>query len=125
MASHSNCRALAPHRRNLTDDMIRALANKGGVMGLNFYGPFLNEDSSCMKSRFPEMLAHLKYMIKVGGSDLPAIGSDFDGMNGEFDIPDCSKMQLLFEAMERNGFTEEQIEKIAYKNVERVIKETF
>lgn len=125
MASHSNCRALAPHRRNLTDDMIRALANKGGVMGLNFYGPFLNEDTSCMKSCIQGMLAHLKYMIKVGGSDLPAIGSDFDGMNGEFDIPDCSKMQLLFEAMERNGFTEEQIERIAYKNVERIIKETF
>ena len=125
VASHSNCRALSPHRRNLTDEMMRALADKGGVMGLNFYGPFLNQDTSCMESRIPQMLTHLKHMIKVGGSDLPALGSDFDGMKGEFDIPDCTKLQLLFEAMERNGFSHEQIEKIAYKNVERVIKETF
>ncbi len=125
VASHSNCRSLSPHQRNLTDEMIRALADKGGVMGLNFYGPFLNQDTSCMESRIPQMLVHLKHMIKLGGSDLPAIGSDFDGMDGEFEISDCSKMQLLFEAMERNGFSNEQIEKIAYKNVERVIKETF
>ena len=125
VASHSNCRALSPHRRNLTDEMIRALADKGGVMGLNFYGPFLNSDISCMESRIPQMLAHLKHMMKVGGSDLPAIGTDFDGMEGSFEISDCSKMHLLFETMEQNGFTCEQIEKIAYKNVERVIKETF
>lgn len=125
VASHSNCRALSPHRRNLSDEMIRALAEKGGVMGLNFYGPFLNRDTTCMESRIPQMLAHLKHMIKVGGSDLPAMGTDFDGMEGDFEISECSKMQLLFEAMEREGFTMEEIEKIAYKNVERVIKEVF
>ena len=125
VASHSNCRTLAPHRRNLTDEMIRALADKGGVMGLNFYGPFLNADASGMESCIAQMIRHVKHMIKVGGSDTPAIGTDFDGMNGDFEISDCSKMQLLFEAMERSGFTSEQIEKIAYKNVERVIKETF
>ena len=125
VASHSNCRALSPHRRNLTDEMIRALSDKGGVMGLNFYGPFLNTDITCMESRIPEMLAHLKHMIKVGGEDLPAIGSDFDGMEGVFEISECTGIQRLFEAMERDGFTTGQIEKIAYKNVERVIKETF
>lgn len=125
VASHSNCRALSPHRRNLTDEMMRALADKGGVMGLNFYGPFLNQDTSCKESRIPQMLAHLKHMIKVGGSELPAIGSDFDGMEGEFDISECSRMQLLFDEMERNGFSEEQIEMIAFKNAERVIKEIF
>ncbi len=125
VASHSNCRAIAPHQRNLTDEMIRALADKGGVMGLNFCGPFLNEDAVGRESRISQMLKHLKHMINVGGSDIPAIGTDFDGTYGEFDIPECSKMQLLFEAMEKNGFTYEQIEKIAYKNVERVIKEVF
>ncbi len=125
VASHSNCRAIASHRRNLSDEMIRALANKGGVMGLNFYGPFLNADASGMESRIPQMIRHVKHMINVGGSDTPAIGTDFDGMNGDFEISECSKMQLLFEAMEREGFTMEEIEKIAYKNVERVIKEVF
>lgn len=125
VASHSNCRAIAPHRRNLSDEMIRALADKGGVMGLNFYGPFLNADAAGMVSRIPRMICHLKHMIKVGGSDIPAIGTDFDGMDGTFDIPECSRMHLLFEAMEKEGFSVEQIEKIAYKNVERVIKKTF
>jgi membrane dipeptidase len=125
VASHSNCRAIAPHRRNLSDEMIRALANKGGVMGLNFYGPFLNADASGKESRIIEMLRHIKHMINVGGSELPAIGTDFDGMDGSFEIGDCSKMQLLFEAMEGEGFTIGQIEKVAYKNAERVIKEAF
>lgn len=125
VASHSNCRTIAPHQRNLTDEMIRALADKGGVMGLNFCGPFLNEDAAGRESRIPQMLKHLKHMINVGGSDTPAIGTDFDGTYGEFDIPECSRMQLLFEAMEKDGFTYEQIEKIAHKNVERVLKEIW
>ena len=124
-ASHSNCRAIAPHQRNLSDEMIRALADKGGVMGLNFCGPFLNEDAAGRESRIPQMIKHLKHMINVGGSDIAAIGTDFDGTYGEFDIPECSKMQLLFEGMEKVGFTYEQIEKVAYKNVERVIKDVF
>ena len=41
VASHSNCRNLCNHPRNLTDEMIRALAEQGGVVGLNFFGPFL------------------------------------------------------------------------------------
>lgn len=125
VASHSNCRAIAPHRRNLSDEMIRALADKGGVMGLNFYGPFLNADASDKESRILQMIRHIKHMINVGGSDTPALGTDFDGMDGVFEISECSKMQLLFENMEREGFPIGQIEKIAYKNVERVIKEVF
>lgn len=125
VASHSNCRAIAPHQRNLTDEMIRALADKGGVMGVNFCGPFLNEDAVGRESRIPQMIKHLKHMINVGGSDVAAIGTDFDGTYGEFDIPECSKMQLLFDAMAKEGFTQGQIEKIAFGNVERVLKETL
>lgn len=125
VASHSNCRAIAPHQRNLTDEMIRALADKGGVMGVNFCGPFLNEDAVGRESRIPQMIKHLNHMINVGGSDVAAIGTDFDGTYGEFDIPECSKMQLLFDAMAQEGFTQGQIEKIAFGNVERVLKETL
>lgn len=121
VASHSNCRELSPHSRNLTDEMIRALAEKGGVMGLNFAGQFLNEDTTSKESTLSRMILHLKHMVKVGGIETPAIGTDFDGTDGIFDIPDCSKMPLLFETMEKHGFTGEQIEKIAYKNVKRVM----
>lgn len=125
VASHSNCRSLSPHRRNLTDEMIRALAEKGGVMGLNFCGAFLNQDIACEESRIPKMISHLKHMIHVGGEDVAGIGTDFDGTGGEFDIASCDKMQILFESLEHNGFTARQIEKIAYKNVERVLRENL
>lgn len=125
VASHSNCRAISPHQRNLTDEQIKALANKGGVMGLNFCGPFLNEDAAGRESRISQMLKHLKHMVNVGGSDIAAIGTDFDGTFGEFDIQECSQMQLLFETMEREHFSAELIEKIAYKNVERVLRDTL
>lgn len=125
VASHSNCRALAPHPRNLSDEMIRALAEKGGVMGLNFYGPFLNGNRKDERSRISEMLRHLRHMINVGGIEVAAIGTDFDGMEGMFEIPDCAHMQQLFIAMEQEGFTIGQIEKIAYQNMERVIREVL
>ena len=125
VASHSNCRALSPHSRNMTDEMIRALAEKGGVMGLNFAGPFLNADAASRESTLARMILHLKHMVKVGGIEIAAIGTDFDGTEGIFDIPDCSKMQLLFETMGKHGFTEAQIEKIAYQNVKRVMGDIY
>ena len=125
VASHSNCRTLSPHSRNMTDEMIRALAEKGGVMGLNFAGPFLSADGESRESTLGRMILHLKHMVKMGGIEIAAIGTDFDGTDGIFDIPDCSKMQLLFGAMEKHGFTEAQIEKIAYKNVKRVMRDVM
>lgn len=125
VASHSNCRAISPHRRNMTDQMIRALADKGGVMGLNFCGAFLNAGGVSTESRIPQMLQHLKHMVNVGGIETSAIGTDFDGIGGDLDIASCSQMQLLFDAMEKNGFTAGQIEQIAYKNVERVLRDTL
>lgn len=66
VASHSNARSLCGHARNLTDDMIRAVADRGGVIGLNYYGCFLNErnDSHSTVSR---MAAHARHIINVGG----------------------------------------------------------
>jgi membrane dipeptidase len=123
IASHANCRAIAPHQRNLTDGMIRALAEKGGVMGVNWCGPFLNEDAKCRESRIGQIVKHLKHMVNVGGIETAAIGTDFDGTFGNFDIPECSKMQRLFEAMGKSGFSTEEIEKIAYKNVKRAMRD--
>lgn len=122
IASHSNCRSVCNHPRNLSDDMIRALAEKGGIAGLNFYGPFLGSPRA---SRIEEMIFHLKHMIKVGGSDFPAIGTDFDGFDGmdSIDIPKVEHMQRLLQAMEQSGFTTKQIEKIWWKNAWRVLAE--
>ncbi len=122
VASHSNARALCGHCRNLTDDMIRAVAGRGGVIGLNFYGCFLNETNDS-HSRVARMAAHARHMLNVGGSGCLGLGSDFDGISGELEIQDCSQMQKLINELERAHFTGTEIENILWRNVMRVYRE--
>lgn len=121
IASHSNSRELSPHPRNLTDDMIKILAQKGGVMGLNFAPQFLNEDISLKDSKVELMVKHLNHIKNVGGEDVLALGSDFDGIGGNLEIDSSDKMYLLFDALKEYGWSERLIEKLAYKNAIRVI----
>ena len=125
VASHSNARAICPWVRNLTDDMIRVLAEHGGVAGLNFYPPFLNTDPVDKVSRIETMCEHVKRLVNVGGIECVGIGTDFDGIEGKFEIADCTDMKKLFDALQKTGFSEDALEKIAYKNVERVIREVM
>lgn len=121
IASHSNCRALCNHPRNLTDDMIRELAGAGGVAGLNLYGQFL---SGADESRVEAMTEHILHMIRVGGSEFPAIGTDldgFDGMNYE-DIRSAGDMEKLWLALKHKGLAESQLDKIWSENVLQVIR---
>lgn len=122
VASHSNARALCPHPRNLTDDMIRALAQKGGVAGLNFCPSFIDEKAG---STVEGMVAHLSHMIRVGGEDVAAIGTDFDGIDGELEISHTGEMSKLHQALERAGFPSRVIDKIWYGNVRRVLGEVL
>ena len=121
VASHSNCRALCDHPRNLTDAMIRDLANAGGIAGLNFYGVFLGTEDASLTE---EMAAHIVHMIQVGGSEFPAIGSDFDGFDGikHLDIPDASHMEKLWDALKRQGVTERQLDQIWSGNALRILR---
>lgn len=122
VASHSNARALCGHARNLTDDMIRVIANRGGVIGLNCYGRFLNainDDSS----RVARMAQHARHILNVGGGECLGLGTDFDGINGQLEIQDCSQMYKLVHELERQHFTESEIENILFRNVMRVYKE--
>lgn len=123
VASHSNCRALSPSTRNLTDDMIRILAEHGGVAGINFEPSFLNEDLEDKKSRVGRMCDHVEHFIRVGGAECVGIGTDFDGIDGEFEIADCTGMDLFFQELHRRKLSDDFIDKIAFLNVARVIKE--
>lgn len=125
VASHHDCRALCPHTRCMTDDMIRVLADKGGVAGINFGPEFLNADVTCKDSTIDLMVAHIKHYINIGGEGVVGIGTDFDGIGGNLEINSAHKMPLLFERLEKEGFSEDLIEKIAYKNVLRVITEAM
>ena len=122
VASHSNARALCGHPRNMTDDMIRTLAGKGGVMGLNFCPAFVDEAGICT---IDGLVRHARYIANVGGVDCVALGSDFDGIGGNLEINNVTMMPRLLDALQAGGFTASEVEKIAYKNAERVITDVL
>lgn len=122
VASHSNARSVKEHSRNLTDHMIKVLAEKGGVTGINFAGDFLGEDEY---SRVEDMVRHLKHIKNVGGIDVLALGTDFDGIPRSLEIGNAGEMEKLDYALSKAGFTIEEIEKIFYKNAMRVIKDVL
>ena len=120
IASHSNARAILDHGRNLTDDMIRQLAEKGGIMGINFYGSFLNPSG---ESKVDDMVAHMKHIYNIGGIDVLAIGTDFDGIECSLEIANIGEIHKLMDALMKSGFTAAEIDKIFYKNSLRVMQE--
>ncbi|MDR0584205.1 MAG: dipeptidase [Treponema sp.] len=125
IASHSNCRSLSPHQRNLSDDMIRILADKGGVAGLNYCPAFLNRDITCNDSTAALISLHARHLKNTGGIDCVALGSDFDGIDGRPEIGRVEQTPLLFERFRQDGFTEGEIEQIAWKNALRVISDVM
>ena len=125
IASHSNCRALNPHPRSLTDEMIRILADSGGVMGLNFCPAFLTQDPEQQKTAVDDLARQLRHRINAGGLECAAIGTDFDGISGELEIASASRMPGFFEALEQRGFTPTELEYICRMNVERVFRDVI
>ena len=125
VASHSNCRSLSPHQRNLSDDMIKKMAEKGSVAGINFAPAFLQPDNANTDSTLELLSLHLRKMLELGGEDFPALGSDLDGITGNLEVGCISKMHMIFDRLKTDGVSERVIEKIAYTNAFRVIKEVM
>lgn len=120
LASHSNARTLCEHPRNLSDEMIRALAEKGGVIGINTYPYFVHSSGNATMELLAE---HLEHIYQVGGEDVLGIGTDFDGYDeGESDFLHIGQMNEFYEVVKKRGFTERQMEKIWFQNILRVIK---
>ena len=125
VASHSNARALCRHPRNLSDRMLRVLGEKGGVAGVNFYSPFLRERG---KAELSDIARHIRRMVRFAGEEGVALGSDFDG----FAPADCpaglsgvTDMEKIWAALEKEGFTQRQIEMIAWDNAKRIINDVW
>lgn len=127
VASHSNARALSPHARNLTDDMIYKLAIKGGVIGLNFCPFFLDKNTNKKeaKSRVDYIINHMKHIVNIGGLNCLGLGSDFDGMTGELELENASFLPILGGEMIKSGFKTNEIEAIFYKNILDLYKEVL
>ncbi len=116
IASHSACKAVFNHPRNLTDSQIRAIAQSGGVVGLNFYSRFLNGTD---RTDFSDITHHYRHLIKVGGESVAAIGTDFDGMDCSLPIKTAADMPYFADILIKEfGFS--VAEKICYKNALRL-----
>lgn len=121
VASHSNARALCPHPRNLSDEMLHALGEKGGVAGLNFYPQFLKRDHP---AEIADIVRHGMYILRKAGEDAVALGTDFDGFEAGQDwIRGIGEMEQIWEAFHRAGMTQRQLDKLQYQNVERILCE--
>ena len=113
-ASHSNARSICSHPRNLTDDMIRAIIERKGLIGINFYVDFLSDSK---EAGFEDILRHMEHVLDLGGEDVLAIGSDYDGAT----LPDCincvKKIEKLYEVMVQY-FGEKLTGRILYDNAQ-------
>ena len=116
IASHSNARAICPHRRNLTDDQFRAIRDLGGVVGLNLYLHFVGEPTT------DALVAHVEHFLALGGEKTLCLGGDMDGcealaggMTGMQDMP------KLYDALKARGYGAELLEDIFWNNLRRLI----
>lgn len=111
IATHSLSRTVCPHKRNLTDEQIRDIAEVGGIIGVNFAPHFIGKEGLAM---------HIRHIENIGGEDVLAIGTDFDGIEDPV-YPSADKMQEFFFDMQKAGFSSRVIEKLAYKNASRLL----
>ena len=118
VCSHSSCRALCDHPRNLTDDQMRALAAKGGVMQITMYNGFLVKDG---EATVLDALRHLEHAIEVMGIDHVGIGTDFDGDGGVRGMANSSELLNFTRLLLARGYSEQDIEKIWGGNFLRVM----
>lgn len=150
IASHSSCRAITNVPRNMTDDMIAALAKKNGIIQINFNCGFLNTAAAhgeaelekklgkqageaayrraygsgqIPRATLADVVAHIDHAVKVGSIDAVGLGSDFDGVPcTPAGLDDVSKFPALTRALLEKGYSSEDIRKIAGGNLLRVMR---
>lgn len=120
VCSHSSARALCNHPRNLTDDQMRALAQKGGVAQVTFYHGFLKAEG---EASIIDAIAHLNHMVKIMGVEHVGIGTDFDGDGGVKGIASASELINFTRRMLRERYTNEEIQMLWGGNFMRVMQQ--
>ena len=123
LATHSNSKAVCPHVRNLTDAQFCEIVRRGGLVGINFYVPFLtqNKDARC-----EDVLRHLDRFCALGGEKNLCIGADWDGCDWLPDgISDVTGVELLAQTLIRHGYTENQVADLFYNNAKQFVLANF
>ncbi len=135
VVTHADVHAICPSSRNVTDDQIKAVAESNGVIGINFEPitvlhdgfhlkdePFEKTLADLEKMPIARIVDHIRYIAELVGVEYVSFGSDFDGAMMPQDLKDVSYMQNLIAALAESGFSEHEIELIAWKNWVRVIE---
>ena len=123
IATHSNARALTDHPRNLNDNQLRAIADKGGVIGLVLYNNFLTEGNRT--ATLHDVFSHADYIVGLCGEDHIGIGSDLDGGKiKEFpnDVRTVADLPKIADFFLEKGYSEQRVRKIMGGNFLRVIR---
>jgi membrane dipeptidase len=119
VATHSNARQLARHPRNLTDDQIRGIAATGGLVGVNFHGPFL---ATGRQASLDDVVRHILHMVKLVGVDHVAIGSDFEGgIRPPAGLGDVRGYDRLARALGQAGLVRAEVTRIFSGNALRLL----
>jgi membrane dipeptidase len=138
IASHSSARAINGHRRNMSDDQLRAVARNGGVVNVNFYSAFIDPaflakseslaGNAAAIQALPRptlaiLLDHFDHIIKVAGIDHVGLGSDFDGVGGLLPqgMDDVTRMPLIAQGLLDRGYSEADVRKVLGGNMLRVM----
>ena len=120
IASHSNLKKLCGHCRNLTDEQVKAIIEKKGFIGINFYSSFLREGE---RATLDDVLRHIDGIAEMGGIDVLGFGSDFDGIDEWPEgLGHPGDFPALLNLLIKHGYSESDVEKIAGLNLWNVLK---
>ncbi len=120
VCSHSSCRALCDHPRNLTDEQMHALAERGGVMQVTLYNGFLRTDG---QASIEDAVRHINHAVEIMGIEHVGIGTDFDGDGGVPGVANASELINLTRLLRQVGYSEEQLRLLWGENFLRVMRE--
>jgi len=141
IATHSSCRAITDIPRNMTDEMIEAMAEKGGVIAIGLGCGFVNKESAdtsrwfnpaiydrtdieIVPATLEQVVAHIDHAVEIAGIDAVGLGSDFEGVEcTPIGLEDASKMPNLTRALLEHGYSREDVTKILGGNILRVMRD--
>ena len=122
VASHSNAQALCKHPRNLTDEQFAAIKASGGLVGINFFTAFLNDEPE--QASMEDILRHTEHFLSLGGEDILAMGGDMDGSSMPEDMADgLGGIPRLYELFLRRNYSEALLDKLFYGNAAKFFQD--
>ena len=129
--THGCCSAICSHKRNISDELMRSIAEKNGVVCISVFPPFLTDRLFDLDDDIPDprpmpgvedVVRHIVHAVKIAGVGHVGIGTDFDGINHTpTGLESIEKLPFLFDALRKKGFSEGDLSKMASENLLRVI----